>query len=47
MPIDNWEEKTLELLLSHKYFTPYCQTLLNRGREKNIDLVRYLLHGEK
>ena len=41
MSIDNWEEKTLELLLSHNYFTPYCQALLNKGREKNIDLVRY------
>ena len=40
MPIDNWEEKTLNLLLSHKYFTPYCQMLLNKGREENIDLVR-------
>ena len=43
MPIDNWEEKTLELLLSHKYFTPYCQVLLNKGKEENIDLMRYLL----
>ena len=41
MSIDNWEEKTLGLLLSHHYFTPYCQALLNKGREKNIDLVRY------
>ena len=41
MSIDNWEEKTLELLLSHNYFTPYCQVLLNKGREKNIDLLRY------
>ena len=41
MSIDNWEEKTLGLLLSHHYFTPYCQALLDKGREKNIDLVRY------
>ncbi|MEP6595412.1 MAG: HD domain-containing protein [Ginsengibacter sp.] len=27
--INRWEEKTLKLLLRHKYFTPYCQTLLN------------------
>ncbi|KAA9040797.1 HD domain-containing protein [Ginsengibacter hankyongi] len=41
MPIDNWEEKTLKFLLSHNYFTTYCHALLNKGREKNIDLVRY------
>ena len=45
MPIDNWEEKTLNLLLSHKYFTSYCQVLLNKGREENIDLVRSYLKG--
>ena len=43
MPVDNWEEKTLEFLLSHKYFTPYCQALLNKGKEENINSVRYLL----
>lgn len=41
MPINNWEEKTLKFLLSHNYFTNYCQVLLNKGREKNINLVRY------
>ena len=45
MPIDNWEENTLNLLLSHKYFTSYCQLLLNKGREENIDLVRSYLKG--
>ena len=43
IPVDNWEEKTLEFLLSHKFFTPYCQVLLNKGREENINLVRSLL----
>ena len=43
MPVDNWDEKTLEFLRSHKYFTSYCQALLNKGREKNIDLARSLL----
>lgn len=41
--IENWEENTLDLLLRHKYFTPYCQALLNEGKEENIDLIRYLL----
>ena len=43
IPVDNWEEKTLEFLLSHKFFTPYCQALLNKGREENINLVRSVL----
>ena len=34
MPIDNWEEKTLDLLLNYRYFTSYCHVLLNKGREK-------------
>ena len=42
-PTKNWEENTLDFLISHKYFTPYCRELLNRGKEENIDLVRYLL----
>jgi hypothetical protein len=46
VPVDFWEEKTLELLISHKYFTPYCQALLNKGKEDNIDLVRYLLKSK-
>ena len=43
MPVDNWDEKTLEFLQSHKYFTSYCQALLNKGREENIALARSLL----
>ena len=41
--VENWEEKTLALLLSHKYFTPYSRALLNKGKEKNIDLARHFL----
>ena len=47
MPVDNWEENTLNLLLHHKYFTSYCQVLLNKGREENIDLVRSYLKKNK
>lgn len=43
IPVDNWEEKTLSLLQSHKYFTPYCQAFLNDGKAENINLVSYLL----
>jgi hypothetical protein len=40
LSIDQWEEKTLQLLLSHQYYTSYCQRLLNRGKEENIAYVR-------
>jgi HD superfamily phosphodiesterase len=37
---DNWNTLTLALLESHKYFTPYCQKLLNGSKQKNIEMVR-------
>jgi predicted metal-dependent HD superfamily phosphohydrolase len=40
LPIDQWEEKTLQLLMSHQYYTSYCQELLNKGKEENIAFVR-------
>ena len=43
MPVDHWEEKTLELLQDHQYFIRNCKTLLKKGREENIRLVRKLL----
>jgi hypothetical protein len=36
----NWEKKTLNLLLTHKFFTQYCQALLNGVKEKNIEIVK-------
>ena len=41
--IDNWEETTLNLLTTHTYFTPYCQALLNKGKQENIEIVRSFL----
>lgn len=43
MPINNWEEKTLQLLLSHQYFTAYCNKLLTNGKDENIAVARQLL----
>ena len=37
--IDNWEEKKLRLLLSHRFFTDHCKTLLDKGKENNIKNV--------
>ncbi|MEP6952304.1 MAG: HD domain-containing protein [Ginsengibacter sp.] len=41
--IDNWEKTTLDLLTKHRYFTPYCQALLNKGKQENVEIVRSLL----
>ena len=40
LSIDQWEENTLQLLLSHQYYTSYCQKLLKKGKEENIAYVR-------
>jgi len=31
-----WDRNSLELLQKHKYFTSYCQVLLEEGKRKNI-----------
>jgi HD superfamily phosphodiesterase len=36
----NWNKKSLEFLEAHQYYTPYCQTLLQDGKQKNIDRLR-------
>lgn len=37
---NNWNRKSLELLEAHYYFTPYCLTLLNEGKQRNIEKLR-------
>jgi predicted metal-dependent HD superfamily phosphohydrolase len=36
----NWDESTLSLLTNHTYFTTYCRTLLEQGKQKNIEMMR-------
>lgn len=36
----DWNRKSLDFLEAHQYFTPYCQTLLNEGKQKNIERLR-------
>jgi len=36
----NWNKKSLELLETHKYHTPYCQNLLEKGKQINIERLR-------
>lgn len=43
IPINNWNQKTLELLQNHQYFTSYCRALLKKGKEKNSALIQQRL----
>src|ERR1700730_4467202 len=36
MPNKNWNENTLQFLQSHRYFTPYSNELLDKGKEENM-----------
>src|SRR5690606_14881941 len=35
-PHANWNKKSLEFLQAHNYHTPYCQALLEEGKQQNI-----------
>jgi predicted metal-dependent HD superfamily phosphohydrolase len=39
----NWDRRTLDLLQNHKYFTPYCHAALEKGRERNIEIMHTLV----
>lgn len=39
-PHANWNKKSLEFLESHVYHTQYCQTLLEEGKQKNIQRLK-------
>lgn len=45
-PFPNWKEMTLDLFAKHTYFTSYCQSLLNEGKEKNKKIVESELKDE-
>lgn len=34
--LENWEQNTLMLLETHRFFTSYCKNFLNKGKLKNI-----------
>ena len=36
----DWEKNTLALLEKHRFFTTYCQELLQEGKEKNVQRYR-------
>ena len=40
VPIENKIYKSIHLLESHRFFTDYCQDLLNKGKQENIDFLK-------
>lgn len=36
----NWRQRTLDMLRQHRFFTDYCEHLLNEGKARNIGLVQ-------
>jgi predicted metal-dependent HD superfamily phosphohydrolase len=38
--IENKANKSIKLLESHRFFTDYCQDLLNKGKHENIDFLK-------
>ncbi len=41
---ENWDKQTLELLEKHTYFTACCKNKLEKGKQKNIEVMRTLLN---
>jgi len=37
---ENWRKKTIQLLESHRYFTDYCQLLLNGKKQENLEQLK-------
>ena len=38
--IENRIHRSIQLLESHRYFTEYCQDLLNKGKQENVDFLK-------
>jgi len=38
--IENKIYKSIQLLESHRFFTDYCQELLNKGKQENVDFLK-------
>ena len=35
-PMENWRNSSLSFLITHHFFTTYCQDQLNEGKQKNL-----------
>ncbi len=45
-PVNDWDRHALKLLIDHEFFTPYCRQLLNKGKQRNIDLLIKKIQGD-
>lgn len=45
--IENKTRKTLAFLMSHNFYTSYCKKYLDKGKQKNIDIIRSLSSVKK
>ncbi|MBL7857607.1 MAG: HD domain-containing protein [Cyclobacteriaceae bacterium] len=46
MSDEEWNRTNLEFLETHSYHTPYGQTILQKGKKKNIKRLRKLVHQD-
>jgi predicted metal-dependent HD superfamily phosphohydrolase len=35
-PMENWRNSSVSFLITHRFYTTYCQDLLNEGKQKNL-----------
>ena len=47
LQINDWDVHTLAFLQKHKYFTTYCQELLNNGKLENIRMLQSRINNNK
>lgn len=38
-PVENWDKSSLNLLLSHQFYTSYCKQRLDAGKRANIKIL--------
>ncbi|MEO7120906.1 MAG: HD domain-containing protein [Ginsengibacter sp.] len=46
LALDDWNSKTLNMLINHAFFTAYCRELLNKGKQENIAIAIKRMQGD-
>jgi HD superfamily phosphodiesterase len=46
-PVENQVKRSLDFLLAHRFYTPYCKEVLTPEKNKNIQLLRDILQKEQ
>jgi hypothetical protein len=47
IPAERWQKGTLRLMERHHFHTDYCRSLLKKGKEENIRLLKMRLEENK